>query len=179
MHEPPREPWIELHDAEFTSQALVARVEERLQRTRAQLGPLSRRFPTFQPQFDPAPGTTPGAPAANIDYANESAGARAEHAAALRRLQELPLPATHAALAVSPATRLPLLGCLWALVRSQAHQLVLFYVNRHIAHQAQHNRHAAHVLHELSATLQAQQQEIARLQARLAALEEEDGSGDG
>ena len=38
-------------------------------------------------------------------------------------------------LAPSNATRLPLIGRLWAGVREQAHQLVLYYVNRSAGHQ--------------------------------------------
>ncbi len=146
--------WLELNDEETSSAALAARVEERVKARREQLGPVSRRFPTFQAE-------TP-----DLDQATSL-----EVQDILRQLQELPEPPTHATLAPSPATRLPVFGRLWQLIRSQTHELVLFYVNRQVAHQARYNHLLSNALRKLSATVQAQQNEIERLQARLERLE--------
>lgn len=156
MTDKQHDPWLEIHDSEISSVTLAARVEERLKARREQLGPVSRHFPTFQDQA--------------LDLA-EGALADVNMRELLRQLQELPAPPTHAILAPSPATRLPLLGRLWQLVRSQTHELVLFYVNRHVAHQAQRNHLLSNALNQLNATIQAQKQEMERLEARLEALE--------
>lgn len=156
MTESHDQPWLHIEDAHLSSAELVARVEEQLQKRRDRLGPLTRRFPTFQ-----ATSTALDDPHQTLEEAHDALRD------ALRRLNELPPPPTHANLATSPATRVPLLGRLWALIRNQAHHLVLFYVNRQQAHQAQVNLHTANVLHELAALLIAQQQEIEHLQSRL------------
>ena len=161
MSEQKHEPWLEINDQQLSAETLEARIEERLRQRRAELGPVSRHFPTFQAQA-PVPQAT--AAGENNQRLHD----------VLRQLQQLPPPATHPALSSSPATRLPLLGRFWALMRSQAHQLVLFYVNRHLAHQAQTNHLVSNALHELGALLLAQQQEVERLQARLSALEQND-----
>lgn len=155
MSEKQHDLWLEIDDGELSSEALAAHVEERLKARREQLGPVSRHFPAFQTAA-PHP---------------ENAAAPSEVREILRQLQELPEAPTHATLAPSPATRLPILGRLWQLVRSQTHALVLFYVNRHVAHQTRHNHLVASTLLRLSATVNIQQQEIKRLQARLEELE--------
>ena len=169
MNTEQNEPWIEMDDALETSASLARRVEEQLQQRQAKLGPVSRRFPSFQ-------GETPGM-GGEGDEAAPLRYARLRDT--LRQLQELPPPPTNAALASSPATRLPLLGRFWQLVRSQAHQLVLFYVNRHLAHQTQANHLLSNALHELSALLLAQQQEIDRLQNRLQEMDQNREQADG
>lgn len=156
MNELSRQPWLEIHDPQLTSEALIERVEAQLEERRAQLGPVARHFPTFQAQ------------ASALDEATANmAGASAALRDALRQLQELPPPATHPVLAPSPATSLPLLGRLWTLIRSQTHHLVLFYVNRNLAHQTQTTHLLSTALHELSVLLLAQQEQIEQLRARL------------
>lgn len=155
MSEKQRDLWLDIDDGEISSETLAARVEERLKTRREQLGPVARHFPAFQARV--AEAGNPPAPAEMRDI--------------LRQLQELPDPPTHATLAPSPATRLPFLGRFWQLIRSQTHELVLFYVNRHVAHQTRPNHLIITALHRLGATVQAQQQEIERLQARIEALE--------
>jgi hypothetical protein len=152
-----QEPWIEISDPQISAEELAAQVEQRLQQRRAELGPVTRHFPVFQLQ----------APELESNAGQQSDARYTRLRDALRQLQELPPPPTHAVLAPSPATRLPLVGRFWQLLRSQAHQLVLFYVNRQLAHQAQSNLLAANVLKELSALLLAQQQELDQLRARL------------
>lgn len=60
-------------------------------------------------------------------------------------------------LAPSPATRLPVLGRLWALVRAQAHQLVLFYVNRQAANTVQVQQHLLAAVSALARMMAARQ----------------------
>ena len=73
-------------------------------------------------------------------------------------------------LAASAATQLPLFGRLWKLVREQAHQLVLFYVNRLVAHQTNVDRHLVSVANELTREIQEQQEQIRALQEEVEAL---------
>ncbi len=81
-----------------------------------------------------------------------------------------------AVLAPSPATRLPLLGSLWALIRAQAHQLALFYVNRHAAQSVQINQHLLAALTELAQVVAAQQEAVTRFQAEQEAAEPDEGA---
>jgi hypothetical protein len=77
---------------------------------------------------------------------------------------------TESVLAPSPATRIPVLGQIWKLIREQAHGLVLFYVNRSVAHQVNVNRHLVSVLNQLTLQNQEQARQIAALEAQLKAL---------
>jgi hypothetical protein len=164
MSDPKQEPWLELDDPHLTSTELAARVEERLHRRREELGAVTRSFPTFE-----APASGPGTSGEVRDAALHQL---------LNELAAMPPPATQSALAPSPATRLPLLGPLWALIRNQAHQLVLFYVNRQVAHQARVNHLLSTALHEVAARLAAQQEEIEGLRKRLDRLESSDDKVD-
>lgn len=75
-------------------------------------------------------------------------------------------------LAPSPATRVPLLGSLWKLIRRQMHTLVLFYVNRLGEHQTDINQYLVQVVNGLTAENDALAQRVSALEARLAALED-------
>ncbi|MCA9970313.1 MAG: hypothetical protein KC425_08860, partial [Anaerolineales bacterium] len=92
----------------------------------------------------------------------------------LHALNDLPPFDAAPQLVASPATRLPLLGRLWQLVRAQAHRLVLFYVNRHAAYNSQAALHLVNTLNELTRLAQTQQQEIAALRAEIARLAPKD-----
>ncbi|MCB8959398.1 MAG: hypothetical protein H6651_03735 [Ardenticatenales bacterium] len=70
-------------------------------------------------------------------------------------------------LAPSNATRLPLIGRLWASIREQAHQLVLYYVNRSAGHQQAVNHEITEALGLLQARLDAQEQRLAELEQQL------------
>lgn len=74
---------------------------------------------------------------------------------------------TSANLADSPATQLPLVGRAWRTVRRHAHDLVLFYVNRQLAHQVTVNRTLIGLLNQMAATLAEQRQQIDSLQRQL------------
>lgn len=150
-----RETWISLEDPQLSSEALAARVEAQLTRRRQKLGPVTLRFPNFQAQ------------PLEIDEAGRGKALQE----ALRQLQTLPPPPTQATLAPSPATRLPLLGRLWRLIRAQTHELVLFYVNRQLAHQTQTNHLVLRALQTMRTQLAQQEAHRAALESRLATLE--------
>lgn len=57
---------------------------------------------------------------------------------------------TNIHLADSPAVNVPIIGPVWKRVRQFAHNLVIYYVNRHIAHQSQMNFLITNVLNELT-----------------------------
>lgn len=165
MNNSRQEGWITIDDPQVTAAALEARVEARLARHRAELGRVTRRFPSFQ--------------GGSLDEGGEGNVAHGALQDVLRQLETAPPPATDAALAPSPATRLPLLGRLWRLARRQAHELVLFYVNRHLAHQTRVNHLAARALRELGAQLAQQEARIEALEARLAEQQRSDEQADG
>lgn len=147
-------PWIGIDDPNVSSADLVERVEARLRKRREEMGAVDRHFPSFDPAGSRLESGSAEGRMATLRY----------H---LQRLEQSGSPDTTPLLAPSPATRLPVLGRLWQLVRREAHQLVLFYVNRALAHQARVNRDAVATLQEMVALLEAQDEEIRRLQARL------------
>lgn len=148
---------VEIHDPEIDTDAIMGEIRERIARRRAELGYEKRIFPAF------GAAAYPGEPE-DVDYdadlyhhlrlVNES----------YTRLETAPV------LVASPATRLPLLGKLWSLIRSSAHDLILFYVNRAVNHQTNTNRHLISVLNRLAAVNAEQQRTIKALQAEVAAL---------
>ena len=77
---------------------------------------------------------------------------------------------TEPLLAASPATRVPILGKLWSQIRGQAHNLVIFYVNRAVQHEVEVNRHLVNALNLLTADNQRQQRQIAMLQDEIVQL---------
>ena len=157
------EHWLEIHDSEWSSARLVAEIEERVRKRRDELGAIQPLFPTFGhlSEFPEPPGNG-RAVNPNLYY----------H---LRRANEMDAAPTEPVLVPSPATRVPILGRLWRLVRAQFHGLILFYVNRLAAHDARLNNHLISTLNELTRVAQAQQEEIHRLKARIRTLEEERG----
>lgn len=75
-------------------------------------------------------------------------------------------PPADLALAPSPATRLPLIGRLWARVRENVHVLPLFYVHRTATRQVAVNRALIGVLNLLTLRIQRQRAELAGLRER-------------
>jgi len=148
---------FEIQDPEIDPDAIMAQIQQRLTERRRQLGYDQRVFPTF------GAAAYPGEPTDvvydptlyhHLRLANDSYG-QAE---------------TGPLLAPSPATRVPVLGRLWQLIRNQAHGLVLFYVNRAVASQVGINRHLVSVLNRMAVVQQDQAREIAALRAQLTAL---------
>lgn len=74
---------------------------------------------------------------------------------------------TSAHLAESPATRVPILGNIWRMIRANAHQLVLFYVNRTTARQTTVNAEMLNVLNRLTIMVHEQSETIEILRAEL------------
>jgi hypothetical protein len=68
-------------------------------------------------------------------------------------------------LAPSPATKLPLIGPLWARVREGAHKLPLFYVQRAAERQTAVQRALISALNLLTTRVQRQRAELAELRA--------------
>ena len=155
------QPWIELHDSQISSAELVCEVAARAQRRRVDQGTVKIDLPAF--------GASTRAP---------DEGATREDVIRLhyylRQLEQLPAPETQPELAASSATRVPLLGRLWQLIRREAHNLVLFYVNRTVAHNTVTNRHVFSALNEAAALIEEQQAEIERLREELAQLKDEE-----
>lgn len=153
--------FLEIHDSEMSGEGLEAVVEERVRARRARLGVVERVFPVF--------GTAVPCPEqpANLDHPP----ALYHH---LRQANGLyGRPETGPVLVASPATRVPVLGRLWGMIREQAHGLVLFYVNRALAHQTAINRHTISALNQLTLISQEQQRTIARLEEEIGRLREE------
>lgn len=148
--------WLELDDSELDAAALQADITARAAQRRSRLGPVELPLATFG-HVTPMPAPPDDQFAPNLYY----------H---LQKLNELPPPDTMPELAASPATRLPLLGRLWRLVRAQAHNLTLFYVNRKAAYDSQVTLHLINTINELTQLMQTQQQEIEALRAELERL---------
>ncbi len=155
MSKPP--PWLELYDEEVTADHLTDLIQQRVQQRQAQLGEVKRTFPAFGfVAAMPEPPT-----------ARDHSATLYHH---LRRLNETDIIETAPLLVPSPTTRLPLLGPLWALIRRAAHELVLFYVNRHIAHNTTFHNHLINILNEQTRLLEQQQTEIERLNLEIELL---------
>lgn len=145
--------WLEFHDEAVTAVTLMAQIEARLKRRREAHDRITPQFPTFgYISAMPEPPTPQNAP--NLYY----------H---LRQLNQMDTPETTAVLVPTSSTRRPIIGRFWRLVRQQFHHLILFYVNRSQAYNSRANYHLVSVLNELTRLIQAQQQEIERLQTAL------------
>jgi hypothetical protein len=157
---------IEIHDPEIDQEAIMAEIRRRIQERRHELGYLQPQFSTFGGA--PLPGRPDDIPY-DPDYFDH-----------LELANELYLQVpTEVDLQASPATRVPVLGSMWAMIREQAHGLALYYVNRNVSHQAGVNREIMGVLNGMTAINLEQQRAIIRLQeevdtlrSQLKALEE-------
>jgi len=153
---------LESNNPEIDTVALMAQIRERMRRRRRELGVDNRSFPSYDVTSCPAePDDLPYD--ANLYH----------H---LRLANELYAEAdTEPALPPSPLTRVPLFGRLWQRVRPSLHVLILFYVNRALAHQVTVNRHLVSVLNQLTVQVEAQQRTIVALQADIQALRQPGG----
>lgn len=158
----PDDDFIALQDEQVSPAALMAEIRQRLARRYPDGDAGAVSFPAYEIADTPPEFPTDIPYAFSLYY----------H---LQRVYELyPNADTAPLLAPSPATRLPILGRLWAQVRREAHNLILFYVNRHLAHETAVNRHLVAALGEMTRQLEAQQRRIADLDAQVA--EPEQGS---
>jgi hypothetical protein len=148
---------IEIQDPDIDVDEIMAQIRARVQQRRAELGYDKRTFPAFDL------AAYPGEPE-DIAY-----DVNLYHYLRLVNTTYNQVE-TGLNLAPSPATQLPIIGPLWARVRGQVHNLVLFYVNRSLAHQTNVNRHLISVLNRLTLLSQEQQRIIAILQAEVDAL---------
>nr|WP_290667104.1 hypothetical protein [Ardenticatena sp.] len=152
---PEHEPLFVVQDPEIDVDAIMQTIRQRIAERRARLGKPHRHFPSFDET---------GMPEEPHDLPHD---ANLYHH--LRLLNELyfafPLEPV---LASSRTTQLPLVGKIWARLRREAHNLVLFYVSRIIGHQIQLNRHIVGVLNRLVAENIALRRQIRELETRLA-----------
>ncbi|HQE92793.1 MAG TPA: hypothetical protein PLH19_08460 [Anaerolineae bacterium] len=148
---------IEIHDPEIDPAQIMEQIRERIQQRREVLGYPSQTFPTF--------GATsfPGEPR-DEEY-DSDLYYHLRHANEYYARLDVEL-----LLAPSPHTRVPLLGSLWNRLRRDAHNLVLFYVNRLAQHQVTVNRHIVSVLNRMVVQIQEQQHQIRELQAEVRRL---------
>jgi hypothetical protein len=148
---------IEIQDPQIDPDKIMEEIRVRIARRRAELGYDQRSFPTFG-------AASYSGPPQDIAY-----DADLHHYLRLAN-ENYAEVSTDAVLSPSPATSLPVLGRLWQLIRGGAHGLVLFYVNRAVAHQTNVNRHLISVLNRMTAVLDEQQRTIHRLQAEIDTL---------
>jgi hypothetical protein len=159
-----KQPWLELYDTEVTADQLISIIEERVQQHQAEQGEVKHILPTF--------GFIAAMPQSPME--NDYSALLYYH---LHQLNEMETAETAPILVPSPSTRLPLLGPLWQFIRGAAHGLVLFYVNRYIAHNAIFHNHLINILNEQTRLLQRQQEEIERLHGEVQKLERENQPG--
>lgn len=152
----PSDDLIEINDPEIDPGAIMNEIRERMRRRREELGYEKRNFPTFTTAYPEEP--------ADLDY-----DPNLYHHLRLAN-ESYTQVETEAHLAPSPATRVPVLGKLWQMIRGSAHNLVIFYVNRAITHEVNINRHLVSVLNRLTAQSESQQRAIIALQAEVEQL---------
>lgn len=148
---------IEIRDPEIDADEIMAEIRERIKRRRSELGYEKMNFPSY------GGVVFPGKPD-DIPY-----DANLYHHLQLANKQYLEYPA-EPDLAPSPAARVPILGSLWRLIRQEAHNLVLFYVNRALSHDVEIHRHMISVDNSLTAELQRQQRIIIELKDEVESL---------
>lgn len=151
---------IEIHDPAIDPAAIMAEIRQRISERRAAQGYDSRQFPTF------------GAAGYQGEPQDLAYDADLHHY--LRLVNEMyAVVDTDPVLAPSPATRVPVLGKLWQLVRGFFHQLVLFYVNRAVAQQTSVNSNLVSVLNRMTVVMEEQQRTIERLERQVAELQKD------
>jgi len=149
-----------IHDSEVNMGEIMAQIRQRIEERRRIYARDRQVFPTFGAATfpcEPEDGDYDVTLFQHLRLANETYAERE----------------TKSTLASSPATRVPVLGRLWQIIRSEAHSLVLFYVNRSLTAQVNVDRHIISALNRLTAQLQDQRREIEALRAELAALRAE------
>ena len=153
---------LEIHDPEVDPQALMAEIQRRIQSRRAELGYEERIFPSFGdavPYPDP-PDDQPYS--ADLYHHLRQANLLYDEVA------------TEPVLAYSAASRVPVLGGLWKLIRAQAHSLVLYYVNRSLSHQVILDRHQVSVLNRLVVENEELKRTVAALKEQVETQQRQD-----
>jgi hypothetical protein len=150
---------IEIHDPEIDPARIMEEIRERIRRRREELGYPQRVFPAF------GAAAYPGEPEGE-DYditlyfhlrrANEN----------YHQIDVAPL------IVPSPHSSIPILGPLWDRIRREAHNLVLFYVNKLAQKQVTVNRHLVSTLNRMAVQIQEQQHRIKALEEELRRIKE-------
>lgn len=141
---------VEIGDPDIDTQKILTEIRDKIDRRRKDLGYERMSFPSF------GGVVFPGRPN-DIPYDPDLY----HHLELVNKLYTN--VETQPALEPSPALRLPVVGQLWQLIRQEAHNLVLFYVNRSINHEIAVHRHVISVLNKLTAENQMQQRVILEL----------------
>ena len=154
--------WLEINDETYDGQTLAETIEARL-RSRPPIEGEEERLAKIPPYG--STGSLPELPA-DMPYLFDllhhlRTAARTHHRIDLRPV-----------LVPSPATRLPLIGPLWNRIRHFAHQLVLFYVNKHADQQIQINYQLVQSIVELTKRNIHLQREVDALREKYLAQEE-------
>jgi hypothetical protein len=141
--------WLEIDDPELDPAEIMEQIRSRIRHRREALGDPRDDFPTF------GAAAYPGEPEGDFDV---------DLYYHLRQANEAyPQVGVGSDLASSAMTRLPLIGRLWTRVRREAHNLVLFYLNKLAGQQAAVNRHLVSVLNRMAVHMEAQEMELKRL----------------
>jgi hypothetical protein len=150
---------IEIHDPEIDPARIMEEIRERIRRRREELGYPQRVFPAF------GAAAYPGEP--------EGEGYDITLYFHLRRANENYHQIDVAPLIVpSSRSSIPILGPLWDRIRREAHNLVLFYVNKLAQRQVTVNRHLVSTLNRMAVQIQEQQRRIKALEEELRRIKE-------
>ena len=148
---------IEIQDPQIDVEQIMEHIREKMAQRRRDLGYDQMNFPSF------GGVVFPGRPD-DLPY-----DANLYHHLQLANKLYTEV-ATEPVLVASPATRIPILGRIWELVRFQAHSLILFYVNRAVDQQVNLQRHLISAVNLLTVESQKQQRDIIRLEGLLIRL---------
>ncbi|MFN2116989.1 MAG: hypothetical protein ACK2U0_04615 [Candidatus Promineifilaceae bacterium] len=148
---------IEIHDPEIDPEAIMAEIRARIQERRQELG-------YVKPQFSSYGGTLLPDRPDDIPYDPELF----DHLELVN--EKYTMVPSESDLQPSPATRVPILGPLWTMIREQAHGLVLFYTNRMASHQTGVNQEFVSILNGLTSLSMNQQRKIEKLEIELEAV---------
>lgn len=153
------EDFIEIQDPEIDPAQIMEQIRERIRRRREELGYPRKVFPTF------GAAAYPGEPEGeehdpDLYYYLRQAN---EHYYQL---------GVELILVPSPRSRIPLIGPLLDRIRREAHNLVLFYVNKLAQRQVAVNRYLVSTLNRMAVQIQEQQRRIQALQEELQKLRE-------
>ena len=152
----PADTLVEIDDPAIDPAAVMTEIRRRIAQRRRELGYENRSFPSYGAAiYQGEPNDI--AFDKDLHYFLRLANATFAEAE------------TEPVLADSPATRVPVLGRLWGMVRGGAHNLVIFYVNRAITHQTSVNSYLVSAVNRLTAVVEEQQRTINRLQSELEA----------
>ena len=150
---------IEIHDPEIDPNRIIQEIRERIRRRREELGYPRPIFPTR------AGAAYPGEPEGeDYDVALYFHLRRANESYHQVGVEPLIVP--------SPRSSIPILGPLWDRIRREAHNLVLFYVNKLAQRQVTVNRHLVSTLNRMAVQIQEQQRRIGALEEELRKLRE-------